>query len=83
MRHYLTNNLENSIQNCLDKRKGLFWAGEIRLRMVKEETPQQMEIFIQFKAVFISIYLEMSFFPLYSFIQHSAFMRGIYLVDAN
>lgn len=62
MRDYLSNYPQNSIHNCLEKRKRWFQAGEIRLRMVKEETSEQMDIFIQHKAVFISIYLEMQLF---------------------
>lgn len=62
MRHYLSNYPQNSTHNCLEKRKRWFQAVEIRLRMVKEETSEQMDIFIQHKAVFISIYLEMQLF---------------------
>lgn len=68
MRHYLISNEEITTHNCLERRQRLFQAGEIRLEMVKEKTPERMGIFIQLKAVFFSIYLGLSFFSLYSFI---------------
>lgn len=61
MRHYLSNYPQNSTPNCLE-RKRWFQAGESRLRTVKEETFEQMDISIQHKAVFMSIYLEMQLF---------------------